>query len=194
MLVGAQLEAQSPQRQVIGAALERIQGSERLMLEEFRRNARQNSVVQASATESSPPQTYSGQQAVVGGRLPPQRPSTFKETDAGVLRENRIVPIEELLRPGGPHSIVDDQAPPQEAAPASRPAEKAATPAASAANPFEDDSQKAPADNTKPGEKPLPIPPQGTPAATPPAATPPATPPASTPPATPPKGDENPFG
>src|SRR3954464_4792366 len=126
MLVGAKLEAQSPQHQVIGAALERIQGSERLMLEEFRRNARLNSVVQASAIESAPPKTYGTQPAVAGGQLPPRRPSTFKETDSDVLREKRIVPIEELLRSGGPHSIVDDQAPPQEEAPATRPAENAA--------------------------------------------------------------------
>jgi hypothetical protein len=199
MLVGANLEARSPNHQAIGAALERIQGSDRLMLEEFRRSARQNLVGQASASETAPPQTTGNQQPSAAGLLSPQRPSTFKETDADVLREKRIVPIEELLRPGGPHSIVDDQAPPAET-PANPPTDNAAPASTPAANPFEDDNQKSSTDKTKPAEKTMPTPPQTTPAATPPAATPPAAtppaavPPTSTPPATPPKTDDNPFG
>ncbi len=191
MLVGANLEAQFPQRQAIGAALERIQGSDRLMLEEFRRSARQNLVVQASATETLPPQATGIPQPAAARPLPPQRPSTFKETDADVLREKRIVPLEELLRPGGPHSIVDEQTPPPAETPAGQPAEKAAPPStAPAANPFEDDTQKSSTDKAQPAEKPLATPPQTAPATTPPAATPPT----SAPPATPPKADDNPFG
>jgi hypothetical protein len=194
MLVGANLEARSPKHQSIGAALERIQGSDRLMLEEFRRNARQNFVVQASASETAPPQTTGNQQPSAAEPPSPLQPTTFKETDADVLRERRIVPIEELLRPGGPHSIVDDQAPPAET-PANPPTDNAAPAPTPAANPFEDDRQKSPTDKATPAEKSAPTPPQTTPAATPPAATPPAAvPPTSTPPATPPKTDDNPFG
>jgi hypothetical protein len=192
MLVGANLEAQLPQRQAIGSALERVQGGDRLLLEQFRRAARQNVAAQASASQTQPPQTAAAQQPAAARPLPPPRPSTFKETDSGVLREKRIVPLEELLRPGGPHSIVDEQAPPVET-PASPPAEKTAPAptSAPAANPFADDTQKPVTDQAKPAEKPVPTPPQ----AAPPAATPPpAAPPASTPPATPPKAEDNPFG
>ena len=55
MLVGAALEAQQPRRYAIGAALERVQGGERLLLEGFRRNAHREAVVQASATTTLPP-------------------------------------------------------------------------------------------------------------------------------------------
>ncbi len=115
MLVGAMLEAQSPHRYAVGSALERIQGSDRLMLERFRCNARRNVVLQTSATEQLPPHA----------RTP--RPQTFNKSESSVLRENRIVPLEELLRPGGPRSIVEEPTstsppiPPQNSSPAAQP-------------------------------------------------------------------------
>jgi hypothetical protein len=176
MLVGATLETQSPQRQAIGAALERVQGCDRLMLEQFRCYARRDAVIQASATSELPGKTT---------RVPSQtfspttsQPQAFKESDAAVLRERRIVPLEELLRPGGPQTVVED---PQANAPSAQPTEKAAAPSAPTANPFEDDTQKSPAPAAKPAAEPPKIPPQTTPVPTPPASTPA-------------KPDENPFG
>ena len=173
MLVGATLEAQLPQRFAIGAALERIQGGDRLMLEEFRRNARRDIVSQTSATSNLPPQT--------------RAPQTFKfeEQDSAVLRERRIVPLEELLRPGGPQSIVEEPVntppplPPQNDSPVAEPAQPPTAPAAN--DPFADDASKIPA---------VPAAPTVVPPVTPPQATP-----SPAPPATPPAGpDENPFG
>ena len=174
MLVGAMVEAQSPQRYGIGTALERVQGPSRLMLEEFRCNARRDGAVQATTTTSAPaPQLI-----------------TPQERDSGVLREKRVVPLEELLRPGGPQTFADEPAqpptPPQAGTPAERapaetpatkPAEQPATPPQTPVeNPFGDDA--------------------GSPATTPaPTVTPPQDAPEPTPPATPPAGpEENPFG
>ena len=173
MLVGATLEAQLPQRFAIGAALERIQGGDRLMLEEFRRNARRDVVSQTSATSSLPLQT--------------RAPQTFKfeEQDSAVLRERRIVPLEELLRPGGPQLVAEEPAsnspplPPQNETPATEPAQLPTAPAAN--DPFADDSSKAPA---------APAAPAAAPPVTPPQVTPPPAPPA-TPPAEP---EKDPFG
>ena len=108
MLVGAMVEAQSPQRYGIGMALERVQGPSRLMLEEFRCNARRDGAVQATTMTSAPaPQLI-----------------TPQERDSGVLREKRVVPLEELLRPGGPQTFADEPAqpptPPQAGTPAER--------------------------------------------------------------------------
>ena len=85
MLTGAMLEAQSPNRYAIGSALERIQGPQRLMLEEFRR--------QCAARRRC-------------GSLAPRRPATACRTpnvrrgEADVIREKRFVPLEEFLRTG----------------------------------------------------------------------------------------------
>lgn len=179
MLVGATVEAQHPQRYAVGTALERVQGPDRLLLEQFRREARANAAVQATSFVAAP--------------ATPHPPATFvtpQEQAAGVLREKRIVPLEELLRPTGPQSIPDEQVatpstpvPPQGNQPGTKPVEQPAvqpaeTPAAPEANPFSDDSEPkpAPAPKTPPQEAPKPAPP----------ANPPTTPPAGP--------DENPFG
>jgi hypothetical protein len=106
-----------------------------------------------------------------------------REGEANVLRERRVVPLEELLRPGGPQTVTVEPpaqtpvVPPQNNAPAANTAaQPEAEPAAAPDNPFGDDAA-APATESTP-----PIPPQENP--TP--ATPPQTPPASE--------DENPFG
>jgi hypothetical protein len=179
MLTGARLEAQSPRQVAVGSALERIQGPGRLMLEEIRRQAR---------LEASGPYAPAAK-----GTL--QNPIALPGEDA-VLRERRVVPIDEFLRPGGPRALVEPatQAPtelPTEPAtsmpPAAQPADATAEPAEKAGpatpNPFEDDSQR----------------PEAKPPATPPQAVPtPPTPPqdaAEKPPAASPPADtnENPF-
>jgi hypothetical protein len=186
MMVGAGLEAQQPRRYAIGSALERVQGPNRLMLEKYRRDALTNAVTQTSATV---PATKS-----------PAPNRTFRERDADVLREERYVPLDELLRPGTPQAIVAEPrreappTPPQATGPAMKaaPAEApAAQPPAAAAttNPFADEpaaaSSAAPPSETPPAAAP--------PAITPPQNTEPAAP--ATPPATPPaESTENPFG
>ncbi|HEX4412889.1 MAG TPA: hypothetical protein VH107_04620 [Lacipirellulaceae bacterium] len=191
MLVGATLEAQSPGGQAVGSALERVQGCDRLMLEQFRRHARQNAVTQASAT-SEVPQPAAGAHARVPLSTPPQ---TFKAPDAGVLRERRIVPLEELLRPGGPQTVVEEPQPAEEQAqPKAPPA--AANPAASPAdNPFGDDTQKPKAAVEPPKAEAEPPKAEVEPPTTAAPKTPPQAAPAANPPAAPPsKSDENPFG
>jgi hypothetical protein len=180
MMTGAQLEAHSPRQVAIGSALERIQGPGRLMLEEIRRQAR------LEAGGASAP-------AAMGSTF--QNPIARPGEEA-VLRERRIVPLEEFLRPGGPRTVAEPavQAPdelpagtPAATMPADgaamEPAEKA-TPAVP--NPFEDDSQRP-----EPNAPAVVTPPQAVP-------TPPATPPqddAEAPPAATPPADagENPF-
>jgi hypothetical protein len=178
MLVGANLEMQSPRAHAVGVALERVQGCDRLLLEQFRCQARQNVVTQASAIGEP-----RGQKAVVPPQaIAPTPPQTFKAPDAAVLREHRIVPLEELLRPGGPQTVVEQpEEQPQPSAPAATPSEKAAPTSAPEANPFQDDTQKSAPEPAKPAAEPPKIPPQAAPAPTPP-----ANPPG--------KSDENPFG
>jgi hypothetical protein len=189
MLTGALLETKQPRRFAIGSALERIQGCDRLMLEEFRRSARRDAamVVTTSGTQSAtsrPAATFA-----------PTTPNNaiIREGEANVLREQRVVPLEELLRPGGPNSVAVEPAaappavPPQDSQPAGKAAQQpaggqsAATPEPAVNDPFADDSGGA----TEPA----------TPApATPPQETPPAAP-ESTPPTAPPADPgENPFG
>jgi hypothetical protein len=183
MLVGSTLEAQQPHRFAIGAALERVQGPNRLMLEEFRSRARQN-VAMGATTNVVAPATAN----VPAAASAPTQQGLIREGEAAVLRHRTVVPLEELLRPGGPHAIVDE--------PVNEPAElplqgkqppAAQPPAAPAADPFADDASRAaptavPAPAIPPQEapKPAPLPPQG--GAKP---TPPANPPAELP--------ENPF-
>lgn len=171
MLVGSMLEAQKPQRFAVGAALERIQGSDRLLLEKFRNQARRDVAANPPATVKLPVQT-----------------TTYVERDAPVLREKRIVPLEELLRPGGPQSIVDESATaPAATPPQNTPAAPAPKAAAPQTDPFADDAPKsAPAAVAPPTEA---APPETPPQARPEAA-PPASAPAATPPATP---EEDPF-
>jgi len=80
MLTGAALEAQRPNRFAIGAALERVQGYDRLLLEQFRRQARLDAALNGGA---------SGRQTVTG-----RHPET--------LRQRVVIPLDEYLRPGVP--------------------------------------------------------------------------------------------
>jgi len=174
MVVGAALEAQHPQRFAVGTALERVQGPDRLLLEKFRCQARRDAAELATTSVATPP--------AAAHQAPPA--NTFitpQERAAGVLREKRVVPLEELLRPTGPQTVADEPAaapaPPHSAAPAVPPqTPPAEQPAQTPDNPFGDDTEQpaapAPAPQTPPQEAPQP--------------TPPAAPPA--------ENDENPFG
>lgn len=197
MLTGAMLEAQAPRHYAVGAALERVQGSERLMLERYRRDARSNAVSQANG----PTPTV---QVVT--------PTTFAqpEPDAAVIRQHRVVPLEELLRPNGPQSVAAEapaatpltlQKAPEKASPPSTFAPTPGTASSvpiqtpppavpripAANNPFEDDASKQPAA--------APAPPTATPVTPPQSAPPQPAPPAKPQPKPPaPAEDDNPFG
>lgn len=198
MLTGAMLEAQSPRHFAVGAALERVQGSERLMLERYRRDARRDAIVQVSGPHPA---------------LPMATPTTFvqPEPDAAVIRQHRVVPLEELLRPEGPRPIAveapataaplppqkapEKLSPPSTFAPSAESAAVAPAPAATPAtppapptvNPFEDDSSKQPAAAPPPPTATPATPPQPAPSQPAPAAKPQATPPAAA-------DEDNPFG
>jgi hypothetical protein len=122
---GAALEAERFNRYPIGAALQRVQGSDRLLLEQFRQQARAKA-------------------AMEGDRQVRARIQQITGHESNVLREKVVVPLEELLRPGGPRSLTADElaqraafAEPIGAAikPAERPVPR---PASSEVEPFDD--------------------------------------------------------
>ena len=181
MELGAQIEARLPYRFDIGKTLERVQGSSRLLLEQYRTRAR------ASA-----------------GLNPPRGP--IRAPDAALLRERRIVPLDEFSRTGEPKTVAAPLAPLE---PLTRPASVQKLPGsnstvapAGAGNPFGDDPApasnltqpktppaKAAAVDPPPAEAPLPPAPKPNAPAPQPAA------PAPTAPAAKPTSDdaENPF-
>jgi hypothetical protein len=148
METGAQMEARSANRFDIGKTLERVQGPTRLILEQYRSRARATAAMN-----------------------PPRRP--VRAPDSAVLRERRVVPLDEFSRAGIPQSVVPPFAmpvttSPPVAAPPKPADDRKATPAA-ASNPFTDDpaegaARKAPAKAAPPKEPPakvaLPVPPQ----------------------------------
>ncbi|HVT26804.1 MAG TPA: hypothetical protein VHE81_02190 [Lacipirellulaceae bacterium] len=167
MQVGADIEAHSPNRFDIGKALERVQGSARLLLERYRTSARLKSAL-------SPP------------------PKPVSAPDSAVLRERRIVPLDEFSRSSQPRSFPAPEPPaPTESSPARpgyEPSSALSNPAAAASNPFGDDAavKTSPSASKK---APLPPPPKA-----PAAKTPLPPPPKSTPPAeNVPADDSNPF-
>lgn len=169
MEIGAELESQAPNRFDIGRMLERVQGPTRLTLEQYRRRARQlTAMIPAVGIERAP--------------------------DTGVLREQRVVPLDEYARPGAPQSIVAPPTAQGTVAPPARPATPppAATPPAGTVDPFSDDTTATPAPKAK-----AQAPPKAD-AAKPASATP-TLPPAPKPAAPDPKptlkaeDDENPF-
>jgi hypothetical protein len=86
MMLGAELEARQRNRYAVGTALARVQGSDRLLLERFRQQAR----TRASAVKG---------------------PALDQPTDAaaGVLRSRVIIPLDELMRPGGPQPLTAEE-------------------------------------------------------------------------------------
>ena len=90
MMVGASLEAQRPNRYAIGRALEQVQGAHRLMLEQYRRQARTSEA--ASPVVAIPHRT--------------QRPAV---DDSFVLRRRVVVPLDRLMDNGGPQTLSADE-------------------------------------------------------------------------------------
>ena len=83
MHVGAALEAQRPNRFAVGAALMRVQGRDRLLLEQYRRQARLD-----AATNGTNP----------AAEVPAAAPE--------VVRQRMVIPLDEYLRPGTPQPAV----------------------------------------------------------------------------------------
>lgn len=159
MQSGADAEAKLPNRFTIGKALERVQGSGRLLLEQYRNTARMSRAVNTI------------------------QPVPVQAPDTGVLRERRVVPLDELMQPGVPRAVAVPEPAPMKAAPPATPvakspatenavvppqpttapahAPKAAADAAAEESPFGDDASpetpaKAAAPKTPPAKQPLP--------------------------------------
>lgn len=89
MLVGAALEAQRPQRFPVGNSLQRVQGRDRLMLEQFRRQAR-------------------AEAGTIGaGPVVPAAP----EAPSDALRRRVVIPLDEYLQSGDPRPAHADASP-----------------------------------------------------------------------------------
>jgi hypothetical protein len=122
MQIGARLEARLPNRFAMGKTFERVQGPARMLLERYRQSARAYASVVAR---------------------PALTPAAATEPDTAVLREQKLVPLDQLLQPGVPRSFAVPAAVPTNPIPRTAlPAAKApAIPAAAPeADPFSDDS------------------------------------------------------
>jgi hypothetical protein len=164
MQIGAQVEARYPYRFDIGKTLERVQGPTRLMLEQYRSRAR-----------------------AAAGMNPPVGP--VRAPDTAVLRERRVVPLEEFSHSGQPNSIVAPEIMAPPAAPAKTPAVNSSPAEAAQFNPFNDEGANEPAPKTQRKAPPAKAPTVETPPSAK-AITPPA--PKQTPPI-PKSPDDNPF-
>jgi hypothetical protein len=167
MQAGANVEARLPNRYAVGRSLERVQGPGRLLLEQYRASAR-----------------------AIAATIPTPRPVAGPES--GVVRERRIVPLEEFLSSGAPRSLPATEPEPTDTTPpatgAATPAETKAAAPATDNNPFGDDM----ASETAPKAPPAKAPPAK--AAAPAPAEPKAAPKTPPPPKESPNTDENPFG
>lgn len=127
---GAAAEARQPDRYAIGTALERVQGGPRILLEQYRRQARE---------------AYALHRAEVNRA----RYERVSRREADVLRQKVAVPLDQLVPPGEAKSLLagQDVAEPllAPAATAPAPAEASDTPAAAkvAGDPFADDPAAA---------------------------------------------------
>jgi hypothetical protein len=125
MQVGASVEAQRPKQFAVGTALERVQGSDQLLLEQYRRQAR----------EALPSQ---------GGPISRQRIELTIPSDAAVLRRppagpsrtESSRPNSETVGPGNP--FTDDTPKPSQPVPTQSDPFAAGEPGKAAPNPKED--------------------------------------------------------
>ncbi len=120
---GAAIEAKLPNRYAVGSALQRVQGSDRLILERYRRQARSAAIANYRSNR-----TRIGRQA---------------HDDAQVLRQQVVVPLDEFSSESDPRSLTAEELQQRAAAAAARaaaarPAE-AVPPATPPADPFNDD-------------------------------------------------------
>jgi hypothetical protein len=93
MMVGASLEAQTPNRFGVGRALERVQGANRLTLERYRRQGREFAASAPNLTNQRVAQ--------------PSRPVV--SDDGYVLRRKVVIPLDRLLDEGGPRPLSADE-------------------------------------------------------------------------------------
>lgn len=124
MQLGASIEAEQPGRRAVGAALQRVQGAERLTLEKYRRQARSNAGIMRQQSRIATSQQFSD--------------------ESQYLYQPVIVPLQEFLSDNEPRALTAEEleqrariveprfapSPPYGAAPA----------ATNAADPFRDDS------------------------------------------------------
>jgi len=128
--IGAQLEAESPNRYGVGTALIRIQGCDRLLLEKYRQQARATMGPTRDVRPTASTSTYV---------------DPYADRDAAVLREQVVVPLDELLSPQTPRALTPEELKQRAAAAKARaatqvPAKPGAAPAAPPADPFADDA------------------------------------------------------
>jgi hypothetical protein len=128
--IAASFEADAPDRYAIGAALQRVQGSDRLLLEKYRRMAR-------TAARSL--------------RSPERAPVQNGTFDADVLYQPVVVPLDEFFSEGNPRSLSAEELARSAAAAEAR-AASATSPrnAPAPVDPFQDDTSGAPAATTAP--------------------------------------------
>lgn len=124
MEAGAAIEAQAPQRWGVGMALQRVQGRDRLMLEDYRRRARLNEAGRQDQRNRA-------------------RYELNKSREPEVLRRPVEIPLDELVQPGDPQELIKSRVlPPQRAPmPGDSPPQRLETapPATPSVNPFADD-------------------------------------------------------
>jgi hypothetical protein len=103
MQAGAVVEARAPSRYAVGSALERVQGEDRLMLEEFRRSARLNEATNQDNRNRT-------------------RYEHVIDQEPEVLRHAVDVPLDQLVQPSTPEKLMKDGADSAARAPLPRPA------------------------------------------------------------------------
>jgi hypothetical protein len=129
MQIGAALEAQQPNRFAVGAALQRVQGGDRLLLEQYRRD---------------------GQLAELRSRVERDqaRYGQIRTRESEVTYQKATIPLGGLLQSNGARPAVvyePRSAPRLQAASPARFAPAAAGPAGAAGDPFADDATATPA-------------------------------------------------
>jgi hypothetical protein len=145
MMVGANIEAQAPQRFAVGRTLERVQGGHRLMLEQYRRQARSqaaNVPRQATQLQSRPTPR------------PRRQPQQASYNDEAVIRRRIVIPLDRLLGSGSPQPLSAEElsqrrvqvSGPQATRP--QPAAAATPASAESEDPFRDDSTAGAAEAT----------------------------------------------
>ena len=175
MILAAQLEARHPGRFAVGAALERVQGADRLLLERFRSEARRD----AGVAPDQPASVH----------IP--TPATT-DRDGEVLRRKLMIPLDQFLLPSGPQPVVDNKMPADPPQRTFAPAAKPTAPAAASENPFNDDPQPQPGQGQKPSPSTVSPTDQAPPKTSPPVEAEKPSPKAA-PKAVPPTDNSNPF-
>jgi hypothetical protein len=88
--VGAAIEAERLNRYAVGAALQRVQGADRLLLERYRQLARAQAARADVQARTEHPQAIAGQ-------------------DSAVLRQRVVVPLDEYLSEGVPRALTAEE-------------------------------------------------------------------------------------